>query len=96
MKSILKDLYDGKLHPDEQMSPDAEYRQLSRELSGAMEVCRKKFSETDFKLLEEVLDLYRASHSIHTKASFIQGYRMGALTMVEVFTGANETGREKI
>lgn len=86
MKSILADLYEGKLHPDETIMPtEPEYRQNNRAISKSLEVCRMKFSEGDFKLLEEVLDLYGTSHAILNSASFVEGFKMGALMMIEIF-----------
>lgn len=76
MKSILADLYEGKLHPDEMIMPiDPEYRRNNREISNTIEACKKTFSESDFKLLEEVLDLYGTSHSMLNSASFVEGFK---------------------
>lgn len=91
MKSILADLYEGKLHPDETIMPtDPEYRRNNREISNTIEACKKKFSESGFKLLEEVLDLYGTSHSMLNSASFIEGFKVGALMMIEVFSRKEE------
>jgi hypothetical protein len=46
-----------------------------------------KFSERDFELLEQILDLNGESSSMVTSEAFVQGFRMGALMMVEVFCG---------
>jgi hypothetical protein len=91
MKSILSDLYEGKLHPDETIMPtDPEYRQNNRAISNTLEVCKIKFSESDFKLLEEVLDLYGTSHAMLNSASFVEGFKVGALMMIEVLTKKGE------
>jgi hypothetical protein len=91
MKSILSDLYEGKLHPDETIMPtDPEYRQNNRAISKSLEVCKIKFSESDFKLLEEVLNLYGTSHAMLNSATFIEGFRVGVLMMIEVFIKKEE------
>lgn len=42
MKSILADLYEGKLHPDETIMPtDPEYRRNNREISNTIEACKE-------------------------------------------------------
>lgn len=91
MQSILEDLFEGKLHPDDYIvSKNPQYRPINRKMSAAVERCKDKFSETDFQLLEEVLDLYGRSHSMHSAASFVHGFKMGALMMIEVFTSSDE------
>ncbi|WP_334071366.1 MULTISPECIES: DUF6809 family protein [Paenibacillus] len=88
MKSILEELYRGNLNPEERMIPtDPEYRQLNRKLSDLMVEAKQRFSEGDFKTLEEILDLNGESSSMVVSEAFVQGFRMGALVMVEVFCG---------
>lgn len=88
MKSILEELYRGNLNPEERMVPnDPEYRPLSRKISEFMVEAKHRFSEDDFKVLEEILDLNGESSSMVTSEAFVQGFRMGALVMVEVFVG---------
>lgn len=92
MKSILEELYRGNLNPEERMIPtDPEYRQLNRKLSNLMVEAKQRFSEDDFKTLEEILDLHGETSSMVASEAFVQGFRMGALVMVEVFCGR---GRE--
>ncbi|GIP48775.1 hypothetical protein J53TS2_23660 [Paenibacillus sp. J53TS2] len=52
-----------------------------------MEEAKSKFSEHDFGLLERILDLNGESSSMVTSEAFVQGFRIGALVMVEVFCG---------
>lgn len=88
MKSILEELYRGNLNPEERMIPtDPEYRQLNRKLSDLMVEAKQRFSEDDFKTLEEILDLNGETSSMVVSEAFVQGFRMGALVMVEVFCG---------
>lgn len=88
MKSILEKIYYGNLNPEERMVPtDPEYRPLNRKISDLMEEVKQRFSESDFKALEEILDLNGESSSMVTSEAFVQGFRMGALVMMEVFCG---------
>lgn len=88
MKSILEELYKGNLNPESQTVPtDPEYRSINGELSDLMLEVKQRFSENDFKTLEEILDLNGDTSSMLTSTAFVQGFRMGALMMVEVFCG---------
>ncbi|MFM9277844.1 DUF6809 family protein [Paenibacillus jiagnxiensis] len=88
MKSILEELYRGNLDPEERMVPtDPEYRPLNRKISEFMEEVKQRFSESDFAALEQILDLNDESNSMLASEAFVQGFRMGALVMVEVFRG---------
>lgn len=85
MKSIIEDLYYGKLYPSEQIVPnDPRYRMLNQQISEMMQLWRQKLSEEDFRQLEAMLDLQGESNSIHNKATFVQGFKMGASMMIEV------------
>lgn len=88
MKSILEELYKGNLNPEARTVPtDPEYRSLNGEISDLMLEVKQKFSENDFRTLEEILDLNGDTSSMLTSTAFVQGFRMGALMMVEVFCG---------
>lgn len=96
MKSILEMIYSGSLHPDEWTVPKTpEYRQVNHQISGAIEACRRKFSEADFRQMEEVLDHLGDSHSIQSMASFVHGFHMGAGIMMEIFAGQDKLVRER-
>lgn len=84
MKRIIEEFYYGSLKPEERMVPtDSEYRPLNRRISELMEEAKSKFSEHDFELLERILDLNGESSSMVISEAFVQGFRMGALVMVE-------------
>lgn len=88
MKRILEELYRGNLNPEEQLVPtDPEYRLLNRKISELMEEMKKSCSENDFKAIEEILDLSGETSAMVTSEAFVQGFRMGAMVMVEVFGG---------
>lgn len=91
MKTILEELYDGNIYPDELIiSKDPEYRPLNQKISDTLEMWKKKLSENDYKLLEALLDLRCESSSMEASASFMYGFRLGAVIMIEVLTGKEE------
>lgn len=52
---------------------------------------KEQFSEEDFEQVEKLFDLQSDSNSLQSALSFIQGYRMGALMMIEVLNGDSES-----
>ncbi|WP_018751736.1 DUF6809 family protein [Paenibacillus sanguinis] len=83
--SLLESLYHGNLLPQEQIVPqDPQYRELTRELSSAMIVWKKKLSSADFADLEALIDLQQQVQGIEMAEAFTQGFRLGAGLMVEV------------
>jgi predicted esterase len=91
MKTILEELYDGQIFPDELIVPkNPEYRQLNREISAMKETWHKKLSETDYQSLESFLQLYCRSNALESAASFVYGFKLGAMIMLEVSAGKGE------
>ncbi|AZK47327.1 hypothetical protein EIM92_15110 [Paenibacillus lentus] len=89
---MIEKIYNGSLQPDVYINPqDPEYRKLTKETSNLMEECQKRFSEKDFKFIEGIIDLYGKSYSMHSTASFIYGFKIGALMMIEVLNVKPET-----
>jgi len=67
---------------------------LNRKISKLMEEARERLSEKDFDLLEQILDLTSDSNSMVTSALFVEGFRMGALVMVEVLCREGKVFRD--
>ena len=87
MKTILEELYAGKIYPDELIvSKNPDYDPLSKEISCTLEIWKNKLSDDNYKELEKLLDLRSRSDSMHAEASFMYGFKFGAMLMVEVFT----------
>jgi predicted metallo-beta-lactamase superfamily hydrolase len=85
MKSILEELYDGNIYPDELIvSKDPEYRPLNQEISNTMKIWRSKLSQDDYEQLEALMDLRCKSTSMEASATFMYGFRLGAIIMIEV------------
>lgn len=85
---ILKDLYYGSLRPNERMNPnDPESRRINQQIIDSLQLLKERLSQEDFDQVEELLELHSESCSLHSAFSFIQGYKIGALMMIEVFGG---------
>lgn len=87
MKSIIEQLYIGKITPEEDIIPeDPQYRAISGQVSNMMEMWKKKLSPEDFELLEQMLDLKVELHAMQNKACFVQGYKLGAKMTAEALS----------
>ncbi|NJD02078.1 MAG: hypothetical protein FIA99_05665 [Ruminiclostridium sp.] len=94
MKTILEELFDGNIYPDELIIPKApEYRFLNKKISDTIETLKEKLPENDYKQLEELLDLRSETSSQDATASFLYGFKLGANIMIEVLTGKEELVR---
>ncbi|OMF30155.1 DUF6809 family protein [Paenibacillus sp. FSL H8-0259] len=51
-----------------------------------LQMLKARLSEEDFDLVEMLYDLQSDSSSLHSALSFIQGYKIGALMMIDVFS----------
>ena len=89
MENILNALYHGRIFPEEQFSPkDKEYKEIvhssNRHVDAFLETLRKLDPPLDQKYIEiadEQLDMVPYEFS----CMFIEGFRLGAKIMVEVF-----------
>ncbi|GBF32095.1 hypothetical protein DCCM_0286 [Desulfocucumis palustris] len=94
MKSILEELYEGNIYPNELIiSKDPEYRPLNKKISGMLAMWKKKLSEDEYNQLEKLLDLRSQSSLLEASQSFMYGFKLGALIMMEVLTGKDELVR---
>lgn len=96
MKSILEELYEGNIYPNELIiSKDPEYRTLSQKLSNMIKAWEKELSGDDCKKLEDLLDLRNQISGMDAAASFIYGFKLGALIIFEVIAGKEELIRSE-
>lgn len=96
MKSILEELYNGNICPDETLVPkDPQYRLINRKIAEAIENWRTKLSEQDFKELEELLYLRSQADSMQATTAFLHGFKLGASILIEVMTGKEELVRRQ-
>jgi hypothetical protein len=94
MKPILEELHAGKISPDELTVPkDPQYRPLNQKIASEMKAWQSKLSETDYERLEALMDLRCQSGAMEISASFVHGFKLGALIMIEVMNGREEVVR---
>ncbi|GGF98323.1 hypothetical protein GCM10010912_48770 [Paenibacillus albidus] len=90
MGSILEALFYGNIRPDEGIHPKhSEYYDLNRKISSLIEAYHKKLSPEEFDELEKLIDLLGQSTSMYSATAYTEGFRLGALMMIEVM-GAGE------
>lgn len=96
MKSILQEMFEGSIYPDELIiSKDPEYWTLNKKISGMMDMWKNKLSKDDFAELELLMDLRSQVDSLHAEASFTYSFKLSALIMIEVMTGKEELVRNE-
>ncbi|MEI2396466.1 DUF6809 family protein [Paenibacillus phytohabitans] len=59
-----------------------------------LQMLKARLSEEDFDLVEMLYDLQSDSSSLHSALSFIQGYKIGALMMIDVFSDKDSVTKE--
>lgn len=86
MKSILVELYNGSVYPAEQICPTVPaYRPVNREIGEIKQYLKDKLSDEDKQRFEELENLYCRSSSIEMTDTFVCGFRLAALMMIEVY-----------
>ncbi len=90
-KSILHDLFNGKVIPNETIvSKNPQYTLISDKISAEREFFKGMLSDEDFARLEKVEGMFGDMSSLQDEEAFAFGFRLGAAIMIDVFTGRNE------
>lgn len=96
MKSILQELFNGSIYPDELIiSRDPDYSLLSKKISEMMNMWRNKLSKNEFAEFEALMDLRSEVDSLHAEASFMYGFKLATWIMIEVISGKGELVRNE-
>ncbi|MGB8453637.1 MAG: DUF6809 family protein [Anaerocolumna sp.] len=94
MKSILQELFDGSIYPDELIiSRDPEYWLFNKKISSMMDMWRNKLPKDEFTELEALMDLHSQVDSLHAEAAYLYGFKLATWIMIEVITGKGELVR---
>lgn len=89
---IIEDLYYGRLRPNELIKPnDPEMQKINQRIIDSLQMLKERLSEEDFDQVDELLNLQSDSSSLHSALSFIQGYKIGALMMIDVLSGEKDS-----
>jgi hypothetical protein len=85
LPTILAQLYNGQLNPNENTVPeDPQYREIGKKISLALEEWNRKHSEEERKKLEAILDLVDQTHEKELFSTFSYGFRLGAGLMIDI------------
>lgn len=91
MKSILEELYEGNICPDElNISKHPEYRPLNQRISDVLDMWKNKLFKDDYYQLEKLLDLHSEASGMEASEAFMHGFKLGALIIMEVLSGKEE------
>ena len=91
MKSILNNLYYGKLNVDQLIYKNPEYRKLNNQVVEILNDLKTKLSQEEYSNIIKLLDIITESGSLEVANTFEYGFRYGALTMIEILVDRNET-----
>ncbi len=84
MRKTLKDFYNGNLAPSARvMAPDSELRQAVGKVADCEEQLMERLSETEQKILNELVEAQFTMDSITAEENFILGFRLGIRMMAE-------------
>ena len=96
MKSILEELHNGAVYPAELICPsDPEYRPVNKEIADEIDYFISKMSEEDGKRFDKLDELFSRSSYMHATESFVYGFRLASLMMIEVYNGKGRLTRSE-
>ena len=81
MDNVLKELYHGMIHPEEEYQPTVEIRRKRQEIDERQRILLENTKEIDPGLSREMKELLEAENNLDAlemEEIYIQGMRMGA------------------
>ena len=94
MKSILEELHNGSVYPAERIRcNDSEYRPVNRKIEEEIAYFMDKLSEEDGERFDKLDELFSQSSYMYATASFVYGFRLAALMMIDVYNGKGSITR---
>ena len=89
--NILRKFAEGDIIPGEQRFVNSpEYRKAAKTLTDAEDKFLAALDESQKELFEEFLDAHLEVGALDEAEQFVFGYRLGALMMLDVLSGADE------
>lgn len=86
MRKSLEDLYYGNINPNEKtFKPKSEFSIACSHMADAEKKLREQINEEEKKLLSEALDANAQMTGIELTHMFVEGFRLGARLVIEVF-----------
>ena len=95
MKSLLSELFNGNIYPNEKFVHTLKYKQVNKSISKEMVFQEKALSGDNFKKLEDLQGLLCQSGSMENEHYFSLGFKLGTLIMIEVFSAKEDLFDEK-
>ncbi len=96
MRTILQELYAGNICPNEYITPkNPEYKIKSDAAMTMLHKWADKLPKEEYAELEKIIELRSEAEYVHQYDNFVYGLKLGALLMVEIFTGKGELVREE-
>lgn len=93
MKNLIDQLYSGEIYPAEKIVPtDADFQWVSEQIADGRSYLKKKLSAEDGDRLEKLNDMYMQVCSMNCYAGFSNGFRLGALLLIEIMGNREEVG----
>lgn len=91
MESILTDLFNGKIAPFENLTPnDPEFPSLKQKYLEEKAYFNSKLSEDDLIRHDNLDEMDDIISNMENTEAFIRGFRLASKIMAEVFGGDNE------
>lgn len=96
MQSIIKALFRGEIVPDEQIVPDdPAYLPVNRAISDEKKYLKERLTQEQQDHFEKLDRLNCQAMTLYGMLSFQYGFKLGAMLMIDVFTGREEIVPEK-
>ena len=85
MRDLLRNLYKGRIHPEEKCCPDSEaYREKLRELSAKQQDFLLMLDEKEKEACEAVWEEMTAISALEAEEAYVSGMRLGAKLALEL------------
>lgn len=90
MDKILRALYRGEIYPAEQYRPTTkDYKVAYQEYNKRYDDFIAKIGSPFDKEFERIMEEYRNTFSMELSKMFIEGFRLGAKLVIEIFSDEN-------
>lgn len=87
MNNVIDDLYLGNINPNENMRIcDPEYLHLARKSVKLERELTRLLNTEQKKLFDEFITICGSMNALEIRLRFIEGFRLGAKIMLDVFT----------
>ena len=96
MKSLLTELFNGNIYPNEKFVQTSEYKQINNNISKEMVFWKNTLSGASFEKLEDLQGLLCQSGSMENEQYFSLGFKLGSLIMIEVLSTKEDLFDEEI